>query len=47
MTVSRDGTIKRTVKLKNLNDGKYSIKVRAYNGETKGKFSKVKAVTIK
>ncbi|MCR5204139.1 MAG: fibronectin type III domain-containing protein [Lachnospiraceae bacterium] len=47
MTVSKDGTVKRTIKLKNLQKGKYSIKIRAYSGEAKGKFSKEKSVTIK
>ncbi len=49
-TITKDGTAKRSYTKKNLTDGKYSFKVRAYkkSGNTTvwGKYSKVVSVTI-
>lgn len=45
--IEKNGKAKRTTTLKNLSAGKYSIKVRAYCGATKGSYSKVKKITIK
>jgi hypothetical protein len=49
-TITKDGTAKRSYTKKNLADGKYSFKVRAYkkSGNTTvwGKYSKVVSVTI-
>ncbi len=46
-TVEQDGTAKRSVMIKDLAAGKYSIKVRAYSGNKKGKFSKIKKIETK
>jgi hypothetical protein len=49
-TITKDGTAKRSYTKKNLTDGKYSFKARAYkkSGNTTvwGKYSKVVSVTI-
>ena len=49
-TIAKDGSAKRSYTKKNLADGKYSFKVRAYkksgNTTVGGKYSKVVSVTI-
>ncbi|MCR5330919.1 MAG: haloacid dehalogenase-like hydrolase [Lachnospiraceae bacterium] len=44
--IEKDGTAKRKFTISGLADGSYSVRVKAYSGETYSKYSKVKKVQI-
>ena len=45
-TIELDGSAKRQIVLSGMANGTYSVRVRAYAGETNSKYSKVKTVTV-
>lgn len=45
--IEKDGTAKRKFTIRGLADGSYSVRVKAYSGETYSKYSKAKKAQIK
>ena len=44
--IGKDGRAKRTFVIKGLEAGRYQVRVRAFNGKTSSKFSKVKTAVV-